>query len=140
MDTDLKQKIDYYLGFPYTMNIAYREDQGGYYVASYIELPDLTMTGATPEEAVKELLGEKPEWLETCLKLGIEIPMPVQNKKYSGKIALRMSPSMHAAVTHIAELEGISLNQYMVTTIARAIGHEEAHLDHKPQKKEKQLF
>ena len=51
-----------------------------------------------------------------------------------------MSPSMHAAVTHIAELEGISLNQYMVTTIARAIGHEEAHLDHKPQKKEKQLF
>ena len=140
MDIDLKQKIDYYLGLPYTMNIAYREDQGGYYVASYIELPDLTMTGATPEEAVKELLGEKPEWLETCLKLGIEIPMPVQNKKYSGKIALRMSPSMHAAVTHIAELEGIRLNQYMVTTIARAIGHEEAHLDHKPQKKEKQLF
>jgi hypothetical protein len=46
---------------------------------------------------------------------------------------------MHAAVTHIAELEGISLNQYMVTTIARAIGHDEAHLDRKPQKKEKQL-
>jgi predicted HicB family RNase H-like nuclease len=69
------------------------------------------MTGPTPEEAVKELLVEKPEWFETCLKLGIEIPMPVQNKKYRGKIALRVSPSMHAAVTRIAELEGISLNQ-----------------------------
>jgi hypothetical protein len=46
---------------------------------------------------------------------------------------------MHAAVTRIAELEGISLNQYMVTTIARAIGHEEASLVRKLKKKEKQL-
>ena len=139
MVTELKKKVDYYVGLPYTMTIEYCEEQGGYYVASYIELPDLTMTGATPEEAVKELLVEKPEWFETCLKLGIEIPMPVQNKKYRGKIALRVSPSMHAAVTRIAELEGISLNQYMVTTIARAIGHEEASLVRKLKKKEKQL-
>jgi hypothetical protein len=45
---------------------------------------------------------------------------------------------MHAAVTRIAELEGISLNQYMVTAIAQAIGHKEPHLNRKPQKKEKQ--
>ena len=139
MVTELKKKVDYYVGLPYTMTIEYYEEQGGYYMASYVELPDLTMTGATPEEAVKELLVEKSEWFEICLKLGIEIPLPVENKKYSGKIALRMSPSMHAAVTRIAELEGISLNQYMVTTIARAIGHEEASLVRKLKKKEKQL-
>jgi len=139
MVTELKKKVDYYMGLPYTMNIKYCAEQGGYYVASYVELPDLTMTGITLEEAVKELLVEKPEWFEICLKLGKEIPMPVENKKYSGKIALRMSPSMHAAVTRIAELEGISLNQYMVTAIARAIGHKEASTDRKLKKKESQL-
>ena len=139
MVSEIKKKFDYYMGLQYTMTIKYCEDQGGYYMASYIELPDLTMTGATPEEAVKELLVEKPEWFEICLKLGIEIPMPVENKKYSGKIALRMSPSMHAAISRIAELEGISLNQYMVIAIAQAIGHKEPHLNRKPQMKEKQL-
>jgi predicted RNase H-like HicB family nuclease len=37
------------------MTIEYREDQGGYYVASYIELSDLTTTGSTPEKAVKNV-------------------------------------------------------------------------------------
>jgi len=39
----------------------------------------------------------------------------------------------------IAELEGLSLNHYMVTTIARAIGHEAEYFGRKPRKKEKQL-
>lgn len=138
METELKKKVDYYMSLPYTMIVKYCEDQGGYYVANYVELPDLTMTGATPEEAVKELLLEKPEWFETCLKLGVKIPMPVENQKYSGKMALRMSPSMHAALTRLAELEGISLNQYMITALARAIGHDEASLGRKLKRKEKQ--
>jgi len=50
-----------------------------------------------------------------------------------------MPSSMHAAVTHIGELEGLSLNHYMVTTIARAIGHEAEYFGRKPRKKEKQL-
>jgi hypothetical protein len=45
MVTELKKKVDYYVGLPYTMTIEYCEEQGGYYVASYIELPDFTMTG-----------------------------------------------------------------------------------------------
>jgi predicted RNase H-like HicB family nuclease len=53
MVTELKKKVDYYVGLPYTMTIEYCEDQGGYCLASYTELPDLIMTGATPEEAVK---------------------------------------------------------------------------------------
>ncbi len=138
METELKKKVDYYVSLPYTMNVTYRDEQGGYYVAGYVELPDLTMTGATPEEAVKELLLEKPEWFEACLKLGIKIPMQVEKQKYSGKIALRMQPTMHAALTRLAELEGISLNQYMITAIARAIGQDEASLSPK-RRREKQL-
>ncbi|MBN1602197.1 MAG: hypothetical protein JW915_11350 [Chitinispirillaceae bacterium] len=58
----------------YTMMVKCRPEQSGYYVAGYVELPDLTMTGATPEEAVKELLAEKKEWFTLCLERGISIP------------------------------------------------------------------
>jgi predicted HicB family RNase H-like nuclease len=122
---NIKKQIEYYLSLPYTMTIKYRPEQAGYFVASYIELPDLSMTGDTPEKAVKELLIEKPEWFETCLKLGIPIPNPIEPQKYSGKIILRMPPSLHESLIHIAELEGVSLNQYMVSSLARCAGQDE---------------
>ena len=129
--TDIKKQVEYYMSLPYTMTIKYRPEQGGYYVASYIELPDLTMTGDTPEAAVKELLIEKPEWFETCLKLGVKIPLPVEPQRYSGKIVVRMPPSMHESLIRIAKLEGISLNQYMLAAIAKSMGFDEAHTTHK---------
>jgi len=124
-NTDIKKQVEYYMSLPYTMTVKYRPEQGGYYVASYIELPDLNMTGNTPEEAVKELLTEKPEWFETCLELGIKIPLPAEPQKYSGKIVLRMPPTMHESLIQIAELEGVSLNQYMLTSLSRSIGFDE---------------
>jgi len=51
--TPTDRKVNHCLGLPYNMTIEHREDQGGYCVASYIELSDLTMTGSTPEKAVK---------------------------------------------------------------------------------------
>ena len=124
-ETSVKQKVEYYMSLPYTMTVRHRPEQRGYYVAGYVELPDLTMTGDTPEEAVKELLIEKPDWFKTCLKLGVKIPKPVEPQKYSGKIVLRMPPSMHESLICLAELERVSLNQYMLTALARAVGIEE---------------
>jgi predicted HicB family RNase H-like nuclease len=113
---NLEKQIELFMSLPYTMTVKYRPEQGGYYVAGYIELPDLTMTGDTPEEAVRELLEEKPEWFETCLKLGINIPLPIEPQKYSGKFVLRMPPSLHESLIQIADKEGVSLNQYMVAS------------------------
>ena len=91
------------------------------------------MTGDTPEEAVKELLMVKPEWFEECLKRGIQIPPPIEQQKYSGKVILRMPPSLHESLIHIAELEGVSLNQYMLSKLSHAVGVDEGKRD-KPQK------
>jgi antitoxin HicB len=121
---DIEKQIEYYMKLPYTMTVKHRPEQGGYYVAGYIELPDLTMTGDTPEEAVKELLDERKDWFRTCLELGVKIPMPVDPPKYSGEIRVRMPPSLHQALAQRAASEGVSLNQYMVTGLARAVGLE----------------
>jgi len=132
---DIKKQAAYYTGLPYNMTVKYRGEQGGYYVASYIELPDLSMTGNTPEEAVKELLAEKTEWFEECLKQDIYIPLPLEPHKFSGKVALRMSPSLHESLIQLSELEGVSLNQYMVSALARSVGRNETNIKHTMLKK-----
>ncbi|MDD4924477.1 MAG: toxin-antitoxin system HicB family antitoxin [Dehalococcoidales bacterium] len=121
---DIEKQTEYYMNLPYTMTVKHRPEQGGYYVAGYVELPDLTMTGDTPEEAVRELLSERHDWFKTCLKLGVKIPLPVETPKYSGEIRVRMPPSLHQALAQRANCEGVSLNQYMVTGLARAVGLE----------------
>jgi predicted HicB family RNase H-like nuclease len=133
---DIKKQIEHYMKLPYTMTVKYRPEQGGYYVASYVELPDLNMTGNTPEEAVKELLIEKTEWFEECLKLGINIPRPVEPQKYSGKIVVRIPPSMHESLIKLADLEGVSLNQFMLMSLARAVGYHKPPAKLKPGKKQ----
>jgi predicted HicB family RNase H-like nuclease len=121
---NLEKQIEYYMNLPYTMTIKHRSEQRGYYVAGYIELPDLTMTGNSPEEAVRELLNERRDWFKTCLSLGIKIPLPVDSPRYSGEIRVRMPPSLHQTLAQRAASEGVSLNQYMVTGLARAVGLE----------------
>jgi predicted HicB family RNase H-like nuclease len=124
-ENNIKKQAEYYMSLPYTMIVKYRAEQGGYYVASYIELPDLTMTGDTPENAIKELLAEKQEWFEECLKRDIPVPLPLEPQKFSGKVALRMPPSLHESLIRISEFEGVSLNQLMVSALARSVGRVE---------------
>jgi hypothetical protein len=42
------RQVEYYMKLPYTMTVQYQAEQGGYYVAGFLELPDLTMTGFYP--------------------------------------------------------------------------------------------
>jgi predicted HicB family RNase H-like nuclease len=125
-ETGLRGDVEYYMRLPYTMKVKYRPEQGGYYVAGYVELPDLTMTGDTPEEAVRDLLAEKADWFKTCLAEGIAIPLPVEPRKYSGKIMVRIPPSLHESLIEIADTEGVSLNQVMVAALSRTVGRKEA--------------
>jgi predicted HicB family RNase H-like nuclease len=127
-NTELKKQLEHYMNLHYTMTVKYRPEQGGYYVAGYVELPDLTMTENTPEEAVKELLAEKAEWFEACLERNIPIPSPVESRNFSGKILLRTSPSLHESLYNIAELEGVSLNQYVITKLAQAVGKDDSSI------------
>jgi predicted HicB family RNase H-like nuclease len=126
MNEEIKKKVDYYMSLPYTIVIECRDDQGSYFVARYLELPHFLMTGDTPEEAVKELESEKREWFEFNIEKDNKIPLPLKSRKYSGKIILRMSPNLHEHLIRIAELQGTSLNNYMVKTLAQDTGYDES--------------
>jgi predicted RNase H-like HicB family nuclease len=126
MKKDFTEQVKYYCSLPYQVVIEKWDDgRGVYYVARVIELPDLFMTGATPEEAVAELESVKREWIETNLELGNKMPEPLSSHKYSGSIVLRIPSSLHETLARISQMEGVSLNQYMVSALSRVVGRDE---------------
>ncbi|OGN88797.1 MAG: hypothetical protein A2Z74_01700 [Chloroflexi bacterium RBG_13_46_9] len=122
--------LEYYSKLPYTIILERYDDQGTYWVARVAELPYCLIHGNTPEEAIREIEDVKIDWIKSNLEDGLPIPEPVL-RKYSGEIRVRMSPSLHRLLTDRANIEEVSLNQYMVTALARAVGYPE------PKKKKK---
>jgi antitoxin HicB len=124
-EEEIKKKVENYMNLPYTMTVKRHDDQGIYYLAGFVELPDLFMVGPTPEAAVKDLLEEQPEYFEECIKRGFKIPTPLHAQKYSGKLNFRMPKRLHEKVAAIAESEGVSINQYLLAAVAQAAGADE---------------
>jgi antitoxin HicB len=117
-----KKDIDYYLSLPYTIILERWDDgKGPYWVARVAELPHCMISGETPEEAIREIEGVKKDCIRSNIKRGLPIPEP-SPRKYSGKMILRISPSLHKLLVQRAEVEGMSLNQYMSTALATSVG------------------
>jgi predicted RNase H-like HicB family nuclease len=126
-EKDIQAQVEHYANLPYKVIIERCDDQGTYYVARVVELPDLLMIGDTPEEAIAELESVKRDWMKTYLELGNKMPEPLDLRSHSGNIRVRMEPSLHSSLALMAELEGVSLNQYMVSRLSHAVGLEESH-------------
>jgi len=119
---NIEKDIKYYIGLPYNVIVEQWDDgKGPYWVARIAELPHCLINADTPEEAVKEIQEVKIDWIKSNLERGLPIPEP-RTRKYSGQIRLRISPSLHRLLTYRAEIEGMSLNQYMATSLATSVG------------------
>jgi antitoxin HicB len=122
MKSSAEKNIEYYAKLPYTILVERWDDgKGVYYVARVAELPHCLIHGDTPEEAIREIEEVKRDWIESNLKRGFKIPEPKPHK-YSGQIRLRISPSLHKLLSHRAEIENVSLNQYMCIALAQSVG------------------
>ncbi|OGO19370.1 MAG: hypothetical protein A2144_03990 [Chloroflexi bacterium RBG_16_50_9] len=117
--------LEYYMSLSYTITLK-RGDGEEYWIARVVELPHCMTHGATPEEALRDIEDAKREWLKSNLEDGLPIPEPA---KFTGQYHLRMPPSLHEALALKSESEDVSLNQFMITALARAVGYAE------PQKK-----
>jgi predicted RNase H-like HicB family nuclease len=60
----------------YHINIFYSDEDHGY-IADIPDLPHCSAFGATPEEALAEVLQAKDAWLEGARAEGKEIPAPL---------------------------------------------------------------
>jgi antitoxin HicB len=120
---NVEEALKYYATLPYSVIVEQWDDgEGAYWVARIAELPHCMIHGDTPEEAVKGIQEVKMDWIRSNLTRGLKVPEP-RTREFSGQIRLRISPSIHRLLSYRAEIENLSLNQYMAMTLAQAVGH-----------------
>lgn len=121
---DLTQKTGEILSRGYARRLI--PDETGGYVASIHEFPGCIAEGETADEAINNLNEAAASWVQVALSNGYDIREPASFHGYSGKIALRIPRGLHKQVAELAELEGSSINQLLVTSIAQYLGRKHA--------------
>lgn len=114
--------LEYYLRLPYRV-VLHPSLEGGYAV----ELPDLPgciSQGETVQEALEMIEDAKRCWIADALEAGEAVPEPIDDT-HSGRILVRAPKSLHRTLSEKAREEGVSLNQYIVFQLARAIGRND---------------
>lgn len=109
-----------YLKKPYGRLLVPEDD--GTYRAEIIEFPGCFAVGKNAAEAVENLENAASSWLESTLAKGRSVPEPMEEADYSGKLLVRLPKSLHKHATYAANREGVSLNQFIVSSIAEQVG------------------
>jgi len=110
------RNLAYYLNLKYPVQIV-ECDEGGYF-AKIPDLPGCLSQGETVKEALKNINEAKELWLESVFEDKVEIPLPADERDYSGKFIVRLPVSLHERLALSAEREGVSLNQYVALVLA----------------------
>ncbi|MFH1825041.1 MAG: type II toxin-antitoxin system HicB family antitoxin [Candidatus Firestonebacteria bacterium] len=112
----LMSRMSPYMKLPYTIELI-QEEVGGFHV-KVKELPGCMSYGKTAAEAIKNIKDAQLLWIETAIEKGIDIPSPDVTGEYSGKVLLRMPKYIHERLSGMAEEEGTSLNQLIVSLLS----------------------
>lgn len=113
-----------YLAHPYARLVIPEED--GSFRGEIVEFSGCISTGNTAGEAIDKLELVAKSWLISAIELNQTIPSPIESSNdFSGKLVLRLPKSLHKKSAWFAELEKVSLNQFIVTSIAVALGEKQ---------------
>lgn len=116
----VEEAVARYMALPYRIELIPDTEDGGF-VVSMPELPGCISQGDTVEEALEMIRDAQRGWLTVALKHGDPIPEPRPPEGYSGRLNVRVPRSLHRALADSAAAEGVSLNLFVATALARAI-------------------
>jgi len=109
-----------YLKKPYGRFVVPESD--GTFRAEIIEFPGCIAVGETAAEALANLENVAASWLEATLARHQRIPEPIENIGFSGKLVVRLPKTLHKKAAHMAARDGVSLNQFIVSSVAERVG------------------
>lgn len=122
----MSKDLEYYLGLSYPVLLRkIYDDEEEYYFAEVPELPGCMAHGSTPDEAIESIKESKRLWIEERLEQGYPVPEPRDIEEFSGKFVQRLPKVLHRELTIQAKRNSVSLNQYVVSLLAKAVGKEE---------------
>ncbi|MDA2928480.1 type II toxin-antitoxin system HicB family antitoxin [Acidobacteria bacterium AH-259-O06] len=114
------EKVKSILQLPYSRVL--RPDERGGYTAEILEFRGCFSEGNACEEAYCNLEEAAFNWVKSALEQELKIPAPFSSDGYSGRVALRLPKSLHKQAVKMAQRDGVSLNQFIVTSIATRAG------------------
>jgi predicted HicB family RNase H-like nuclease len=114
------KKLDQFDG--YTVNVFLDED--GDYLAHFVELPNVSAFGESPEAALTELAIAWEGVKESYQKHGQPVPLAPARKKYSGQFNVRIDRRLPRALAIEAARAGVSLNAIISQKLAKSIQGE----------------
>jgi antitoxin HicB len=124
----VEKELEYYMNLAYPVRI-YPEPDGSGFTAEVVDLPGCITCADTLTELWEMVEDAKRTWLEGSLAEGLPIPepsIPALEEKWSGKFTVRVPRSLHRKLAEQAQREGVSLNQFVATTLAETVGLKRA--------------
>lgn len=99
-------------------------DGASRFVATALEFPDLVVFEDTYIEAYEAIASVIGDLQADFAADGKPFPTPAPNlpQRWSGRVTLRIPKTMHMKAAKLAESEGVSLNQFLVSTVAETVG------------------
>jgi len=104
----------------------------GRVTAEIMEFPGCVAYGDNPVEALTSLEEVAIDWLSAAIEQGQSIPEPMETTEYSGRTVLRMTKGLHQRAAMWAQREGVSLNQFINTALAEAVGERTRYVQPVP--------
>lgn len=112
--------VDEILKRPYSRVLTPEGD--GRFSASILEFPGCFSQGNSPEEAYANLEEAARNWVEAAIAQRLDIPEAQSPQRAGGRVLLRLPRSLHQRLSMLAERDGVSLNQYIVASLAERVG------------------
>ncbi len=110
--------LDEYMARKYPIFVEPGEESG--FIATYPDLPGIVAHGATYNKVVKNAEALREEWIRGQLEDGWPVPVPDELASCKGSLTVRIPVSLHRRLKQRAKREGVSLNQWVSTILARS--------------------
>lgn len=117
---EVQAEINRRLSMPYSYELIPEGD--GTWFIRIVEFPGCMSVGNDVEDAMRMIRDAAQGWLEVGIEDGDPIPEPVSIGDFSGRFLTRIPPSLHRDLVRRADREGVSLNLFVATALARALG------------------
>ena len=101
--------------------IIYWSNEDEAYIAEVPELSGCMADGATYKEVLENVTQVIAEWIETAKENGIEVPLPVAKKKFSGKFVVRADQELHSQLAQEAVKRSRSMNDLAVEFLSKGL-------------------